>query len=116
MKTNRARMLSDANSHMLFDHILDGFRSSHEGIEQLKQKQLIDESRFAELMEKNSQRLIDRIKEFKIMLRITCLAFAMMFTTLQVKGDDLDMRRSSRTRTTRSARGRRRNEDVVALF
>lgn len=97
-------MLSTERARMLFDHILDGFKSSHAGIRQLKEKELIDEGAYIDLLEKNSQRLIDRIHEFKVGQRLVSILFAMMFFWMAISDNDLQMRRSRRMRT------RRRNE------
>lgn len=101
-------MLSKQNSTYLFDHVLDGFRSSHEGIEQLQQQGLIQEEELLELHKKNAARLIDRIKEFKLHTKLISVFFACLFGYMQINGDDLDMRRSGRvrTRTSSSARAR----------
>jgi hypothetical protein len=113
MKT-RHKMLSDENAHMLFDHIIDGHTATYHGIKQAKESQLINENEFTTLMEKNTQRLIDRIKEFKLMLRMVCVAFAMLFMAIQVSGDELEIRRPTRTRNTHArARRGRRNEDLT---
>lgn len=113
-------MLSKKNSTYLFDHVLDGFKSSHEGIEQLQQQGLIQPSEYIELHKKNATRLIDRIKEFKLHTRLISVFFAVLFSWMQVNGDDLDMRRSSRVRTrtstARGTKGGRRNEgEVIAI-
>ncbi len=112
-------MLSDDNANLLFDHILDGFEKSFEGIAELKsQPQVynVTEKDITDLLEKNSKRLIARIKEFKLMLRMACVFFALQFAAIQVNGDELEMRRparSSRARTSvraRARRGRRNDE------
>lgn len=91
-------MLSRARASYLFDHILDGFSSSQRGIEQLKEKGLINEQQYTELLEKNARRLIDRIAEFKILQRLLSLFFACLFTWMQITGDDMEMRRARRLR------------------
>lgn len=107
-------MLSKKNSTYLFDHVLDGFRSSHEGIENLKEKGLIQEDEYTELHRKNAVRLIDRIKEFKFHTKLISVFFAFLFGWMQVQGEDLDMRRSSRVRSrtssSRSTSRKGRNE------
>lgn len=114
-------MLSKQNSTYLFDHVLDGFKASHEGIEQLQQQGLIQEEELLELHKKNAARLIDRIKEFKLHTKLISIFFAVMFTYMQVNGDDLEMRRSARARTrtsTARARGGRKGKneaEVVSL-
>lgn len=97
-------MLSKEKVETLFHHILDGFKSSAEGLLFLKRDRLIDEKEYTELLEKNAARLIDRIEEFKVTNRILSFGFAMLFAWMQVSGEDLDMRRARRTRS------RRRNE------
>ncbi len=97
-------MLSKEKVNMLFHHILDGFKSSAEGLLFLKRDRIIDEKEYVELLEKNAQRLIERIEEFKITNRILSVGFAMLFMWMQVSDQGLDMRRTRRTRT------RRRNE------
>lgn len=97
-------MLSKRKVEMLFHHILDGFKSSAEGLLFLKRDHLIDEKEYIELLEKNAHRLIERIDEFKLINKILSVGFAILFTWMQISGEDMDMRRTSRTRT------RRRNE------
>lgn len=103
-------MSRQAMSH-LFDHILDGFKTSHEGIINLKEQGLVSDQEIAELVKKNSERLIDRIREFKILQRLVAIFFAVMFGYMQISCEDLEMRRGSR------ARGRRRqeSENVISL-
>jgi hypothetical protein len=103
-------MLSRKTASHLFDHILDGFKSSDQGIKLLKEEGIIQDAEFTELLEKNSARLIDRIYEFKVMHKLVSIFFAGVFTVMQIQGDDLDMRRTSRTRG-----GRRRNDKELAL-
>lgn len=88
----------------LFNHILGGFKSSAEGLQFLKRDGIISEKEYIELLEKNSERLIARIHEFRITHKLMCVGFAILFTWFQIDGEDLDMRRARRTRT------RRRNE------
>lgn len=108
-------MLSKKNSTYLFDHVLDGFRSSHEGIENLKQEGLVQEDEYVELHLKNATRLIDRIKEFKLHTRLISVFFACLFGYMQVNGEELDMRRTARARTrtstSRGARGSRKGKN-----
>lgn len=89
----------------LFNHILDGFKSSHQGIINLEHEHLVSDAEIEALLKKNSERLIDRIKEFRMTEKLLCIFFAALFGYLQTTGEDLEMRRSGRT-----ARGRRRNE------
>jgi hypothetical protein len=104
----KAKMYSQKDHSYLFDHVLDGFASSHDGIEQLRDSGLIGDDEYADLLKKNSSRLIDRIKEFKIIRGVTCVAFAVMFTWMQATGDQLEMRRARtgriRTRTEQARR------------
>ena len=112
-------MLSKANSTYLFDHVLDGFKSSHEGIEQLLAEGLIEEEELLELHKKNAARLIDRIKEFKLHTKLISILFALLFAYMQISGDDLDMRRSSRVRsrtsTARTRGGRKGKNEGEAI-
>lgn len=100
----KATMLSKEKVNLLFHHILDGFKSSAEGLLFLKRDRIIDEKEYVELLEKNAQRLIERIEEFKLTNKIISVGFAMLFMWMQVSDQTLDMRRTRRTRT------RRRNE------
>lgn len=93
-------MLSRENATYLFDHVLDGFESSHRGIEELRRSGLIDQSEYTDLLEKNTVRLIDRIKEFKICQRLTCILFACVFTWMQVAGEDMAIRKPVRVRVS----------------
>jgi hypothetical protein len=102
-------MMSKAAMDHLFDHILDGFKSSHKGIEDLYTMGLINADQLADLLKKNSDRLIIRIQEFKALQKLVCIIFAVMFGYFQVSGEDLEMRRSRR------ARSRRRNDSENIL-
>jgi hypothetical protein len=116
MKTTvKATILTKRKIEYLFDHILDGFKSSHQGAQYIRRDGIINDQEYKEILEKNSERLIQRIHEFKITHKLLSIGFAIMFTWMQVSGDDIDMRRSSRTRTnSRSQRsqrsGRRKHE------
>lgn len=101
-------MLSKQKASYLFDHVLDGFSSSDAGIKQLKEKQLIGHDEYVELLEKNTERLIARINAFKIGQQVMAIFFAFLLGYLQINGDDLEMRRTTRVRTSssRSVRAR----------
>lgn len=107
----KAQMMSKAAMDHLFDHIIDGHRSSHEGIEKLEQYGLATDQEVRDLLKKNNVRLIERIKEFKIMHKLTCIAFAYLFGYFQISGEDLEMRRSRRVRTRR----KQEYENVISL-
>ena len=107
-------LVNKKNLELLFDHIIDGFAATRQGIINLYDHGFIGLSEYLQLIQQNEERLLARIHEFKITNKLVSVFFAALFTWMQVGGDDLDMRRSSRTRTgrsaSRSARGRRRNE------
>lgn len=100
----KEKMYSAQSHSLLHDHILDGFAASHEGIKDLKEKNLIDEHEYLVMLERNISRLIDRIREFRITQKITCVAFAFLFGWLQANSEDLEMRRAQRTRPGRRVR------------
>ena len=104
-------MFSDNTVRLLFDHILDGFKSSNDGIRKLKERNLVDDDEYTVLLEKNAQRLIDRINEFKVMQKLVSIFFACMFLWLQVNDQDLEMRRAKRMRVRR----RNETENVITL-
>lgn len=97
-------MLSKEKMDLLFHHILDGFKSSAQGLLFLKRDHIISDQEYTELLEKNAQRVIERIEEFKIINRLLSVGFAMLFLWMQANDEALDMRRTRRSRT------RRRNE------
>lgn len=103
-------MLSRNSATYLFDHILDGFKTTHAGIESLQQMGLVDHAECMALHKKNSERLIERIKEFKVMQKIMCVFFAALFTWMQIGNEDLEMRRAKRHRSSR-----RRNEKELII-
>jgi len=110
----KPKMMSKRSMDYLFDHILDGFKTSHEGILNLQRQQIVSDDEIAELVKKNSDRLIDRIREFRLHEKIFGIFFACLFTYMQVTGEDLDMRRTGRARTSNSRgakSGRRRSEN-----
>ena len=98
----KAVMLSKKKVDDLFHHVFGGFKSSYEGIEQARDCNAIKtDQEELELLRKNSQRLIDRIREWQIINNITCIFFALMFALMQVNGDQLELRRPGRTRSGR---------------
>jgi hypothetical protein len=116
----KPKMYSSQSNSMLHDHIIDGLHTTHEGLRRLKEQKLIKQDEYATLLEKNIQRLVQRIQEFRIKeglveanRRLTCIFFAIAFAWMQVNGDDLEMRRTRITRTMRAQRsGRRRLEEI----
>jgi hypothetical protein len=105
----KQRMMSKRSMDYLFDHILDGFKSSHQGIQDLYTMGIISAEELRDLLQKNSERLIARIQEFKVMEKLMCIFFAVMFGYFQITGEDLEMRRARRVRTRR----RNESEEVV---
>lgn len=97
----KQKMMSKRSMDYLFDHILDGFRTSHEGIQNLQRQQIVSDDEINELVRKNSERLIDRIREFRMHEKLFGIFFACLFSYMQVNGEDLEMRRSARGRTRR---------------
>jgi hypothetical protein len=109
----KPRMMSKAAMDLLFDHILDGFKSTYEGINHAVQQGVITEDDKLDLLKKNSERLIRRIHEFKVGQKLICIFFALLLGYMQITGEDLEMRRSGR-RSSRS--GRRRNETEMPEY
>jgi len=107
----KAHMLSAHAVNHLFHHIIDGFNSSHQGIIELEKKHILTDDEAHALLVKNSERLIDRINEFKAREKIVSVIFAALFTIMQVQGGELEMRRPSRGRS-----GRRNTEDIITRF
>lgn len=97
----KQKMMSRQSVEYLFHHILGGFKTSHEGILNLKRDRLVTDEEISKLIEKNCERLIDRIREFRVTEKIVAVAFACMFCWLQISGEDLEMRRAKRTRSRR---------------
>jgi hypothetical protein len=111
----KPKMYSAQSNSLLHHHILDGFESSHKGIQTLKKEGLIQEEEYTFLLEKNIERLMERIKEFRLMERLVCIFFAALFTYMQIAADDLDMVRRGRSgRASRSARGSRSGRRIDA--
>ncbi|HMG93212.1 MAG TPA: hypothetical protein VK589_24315 [Chryseolinea sp.] len=107
----KPKMMSKQSMDYLFDHILDGFKTSHEGIINLQRQQIVSDDEINDLVKKNSERLIERIREFRMHEKLFGIFFACLFTYLQVDGEDLEMRRSSRSRTRR----RSETENIITL-
>lgn len=105
LRIKRARILNPRQISKLFDHILDGFQVTHDGIEIVHHEGIVTEAEFTELLHKNATRLIARIREFKLCNNLTSIFFACLFAWCQCNGDDLQMRRA------RSRTGGRRNND-----
>jgi len=107
----KEKMMSKRSMDYLFDHILDGFKSSHQGILNLQQQGIVSNEDIAELVKKNSERLIERIQEFKLHEKIFGLFFASLFLYNQITCEDMDMRRSRRMRVRRKTE----SENVITL-
>lgn len=109
----KPKMMSKHSLEYLFNHILDGFKTSHEGIAQLQQKHLVTDDEIHELIRKNSERLIDRIREFRITEKLTCVFFAVLFGYMQIVNEDISMRKPARVRTGRYLQrtGRRKGKE-----
>lgn len=99
-------MLSRKNASYLFDHVLDGFHTTNQGLQQLKEKGMITTDEYTVLLEKNSSRLIERIREFKVLNKLICVFFAALFTWMQICNDELDMRRPGSVRTSNARTSR----------
>lgn len=56
---------------------------------------------YTELLEKNIERLIARVKEFRIAEKLLSVFFAVLFLWIQATDEDLDMRKGSRMRLRR---------------
>ena len=91
----KQRVLYTAQTNYLFDHILGGFEGNVKGLQSIRNK-LLTEEEYTELLEKAATHLINRIREYKIMNGLVSIFFAVLFTTLQITGNVLDMRRVSR--------------------
>lgn len=106
----KQKMYSKQSNTYLHTHIIDQFSASHKGIKGLLAAGHIDEREYTSLLEKNSERLIDRIREFRIVEKMMSISFALLFTWMQATDEDLDMRKARRMRL------RRRNETEQTLY
>lgn len=104
--TQARPLLSSSAVDYLFHHVLDGFRSSHEGLVDIRKKGFLTDSEMVELLTKNSERLIQRIIDFKLVQRVVCVFFACLFGYMQLNCEDLEMRRG------RGGRGGRRRQET----
>ena len=107
----KPKMMSRAAMDYLFFHILGNHEASHQGILQLAEKQLATDDEVADLIRKNSERLIARIREFKVHEKIFGIFFALLLGYMQMTGEDLEMRRTAR----RTGRRKHKNENVITL-
>lgn len=94
------KALSKSSTDYLFDHILDGFKSTKDGLDYLLQEGLIDEKEYSQMLKKNAARLLERIAEFKN--KVLSVFFAGLFAWMQVSGNAPDLRRPARVRAGRS--------------
>ena len=62
----KQKMFSSKAIEHLFFHILDGFKTSHEGIIRLQEQELVSDKEISDLILKNAERLIIRVQEFRI--------------------------------------------------
>lgn len=105
---SHAQPISRSSLNYLLDHILGGYKSSHEGIIQLKQLGMVTDQELVDLLTKNGERLINRIVEFKLLQRLSCIFFAALFGYMQLTCEDLEMRKARNLRMRR-----RHNVEVV---
>lgn len=102
----KAKMYS-AESNTRLHKTIDEFHVSHNGIKNLKSSgTLKNDQEYVELIERNIDFFIKKIREFRLAEKMVAIAFAFMFAYFQISGEDLEMRRARRVRT----RSRRRNE------
>jgi hypothetical protein len=104
IKAMKPRMMSKNSMDYLFHHILGGHESSHKSIELARATGLLNDDQVADLLRKNSDRLIDRIKEFKVLHKLVCVFFALLFGYMQISCEDLEMRRAGRVRVRTTQR------------
>lgn len=96
--------MSKAAMDHLFYHILDGFKTTNQGIQDMYSMGIINITELADLLKQNSDRLVKRIQEFKALEKLMCIFFAMTFAYFQISCADTEMLRA------RKVRMRRRNE------
>ncbi len=97
----KPKMMSKRSMDYLFDHILDGFKTSYQGIMNLKEQRIVGDDEIADLIQKNTERLIERVREFRIHEKLFGVFFACLFGYMQITGEDLEMRRARRAKTRR---------------
>jgi hypothetical protein len=102
MKTRT--ILNPKKIDYLMYHLVDGFEVTRRGLKQTLMQGAITLDEYHALVELNQDRLIARIKDFRIVNKLLSLVFAFLFSYMQINGDDMDVRRPQRTR------GRRRND------
>jgi hypothetical protein len=101
MQAQRARILNRSQIDYLFDHILGRFETSKKHIENALSTKLISKAEADSMQAINADTLIKRIKDFRIANRLLSVAFATLFSYMQICGDDVEVRKPSRTRTRR---------------
>lgn len=116
----KATMLSKSEMEYANYHLHDGLEKTVEGLNALLKINKINIEEHDQLMQQAIHRHLALWRAFthKLVQKTLCLLFVSLFTYMQVNGEDLDMRRSSRTRTTsRTSRsGRRRNESESIIL
>lgn len=95
------RTLSRQKIDYLFFHLLDGFKTTHEGLTNIKNTGAITQAEYFDLVVKNTERLMCRVDEFKTVNKLLCFFFAGFFVWLQVAGNGPDLRRARRVRIDR---------------
>ena len=74
MKT--ARILNRKPIDYLFDHVLDGFALTRKGLRQALDAKLITIEEYWQLVDANQDRVLERIKQFKIVNKLFSITFA----------------------------------------
>jgi len=117
----KPKMYSSKSNSLLHDHILDGTFATYKGLQVAKGN--FSKQEYTELLERIILRLQQRVFDFRVKEGLTEISkrtlsifFAFLFAWMQINGDDMEMRRPSRARTTRSVRSqrnvRRRLEEI----
>lgn len=108
----KAVMLKKEETDYLDYHLMDGLDARIKGIDQLQQSNLISLEEAHALVKRAAVEHIMLWRTFKLKLLSKALSvfFAGLFLWMQSGGEDLEMRRTTRVRTSSSRAGRRRNE------
>jgi hypothetical protein len=103
------KILSKKQTADLWHHKIDGYESRIKGLRDLRKNGMITEEEYFDYLDRCADNFFYTIKEFKLVHKLTCIVFAVLFTSLQVMSNNIDLIRAGRM----GRRGRRHEYEIV---
>lgn len=85
-------------------HKVDGFIATQKGINSLFEQGIIDAKVYKEMIDKNTARLAEKVSEWRILEKMSCIFFAVLFTWNATAADPEELIRRGRRSSKRAKR------------